>query len=222
MSDDTTPHSPYWVAVSDDTRDAARHTSPSAERNIPPILGVLASRLPTRGRALEFASGTGQHAAAFARAFPGIEWQPSDPHPGARGSIAAWIAESGAPNLRPPMDLDARDPGWPQAVGGPVDAIVAINLLHISPWAATEGLLAGAGRALVPGGQAIVYGCFLRGGVHVSDSNVRFDESLRDRNPEWGARDVEAVGAVAKGAGLSLSEVVEMPANNTLLVITRP
>lgn len=211
--------SPYWVGVSDDTRGRDRHHSPSAARNAGPIGDRLAERLPASGRALEIASGTGEHVVAFARRFPGIAWTPSDPHPEARRSIAAWIAWSGLTNARAPLELDVTAAGWSAAVAPDLDAAVAINLLHIAPWAACEGLLSGAAGLLKPAGLIAVYGCFTREGRHLSDENAEFDRSLRHRNPEWGVRDVAEVTAEAERHALVLAEVIDMPADNLMLVL---
>ncbi|RIA56136.1 DUF938 domain-containing protein [Dichotomicrobium thermohalophilum] len=195
--------------------------SPSAARNTEPILAALRPRLPASGRALEAASGTGQHIAAFASAFPGIDWTPSDPDPTARASIAAHVAEAGLENLHAPLDLDVTDPAWPETVDAGLDVIVAINLLHISPWAAALGLLAGAERLLAPNGRLFIYGPFSRGGDYLSQSNVQFDASLRHRDPSWGLRDVDDVAAAARAEGLDLAEVIEMPANNLMLLFSK-
>jgi SAM-dependent methyltransferase len=211
--------SAYLAAVSEETRGDARQFSPSASRNAAPIVSVLTRHLPPRGRALELASGTGQHAVAMARAFPGTDWQPSDPHAAARASIAAWAAEAGLANLCTPLDLDATDPAWADAVPSGLTAVVAINLVHISPWTATEGLLAGAARLLAPEGRLCVYSPFRRDGDIVSQSNADFDASLRARNPQWGIRDTVDVTRAARHAGLSLVQSVEMPASNTMLVL---
>ena len=212
--------SPYWTAVSDATRQHNKHVAPSAERNVEPISARLAERLPAQGRALEIASGTGQHVVAFAHRLPGIEWTPSDPHPAARRSVAAWIADSGLANVYAPLELDVTAAGWDAAVEPGLDAMVAINLLHISPWAACEGLLAGAGRLLKPGGVLCTYGCFKRGGRHLSSGNAEFDRSLKYRDPSWGVRAVEDVAAEADCHGLKLAEAIDMPANNLMLVLT--
>ncbi len=195
--------------------------SPSAARNTEPILAAMRPRLPVSGRALEVASGTGQHIAAFATAFPGLDWTPSDPHAAARASIAAHVAEAGLANLRPPRDLDVTDPGWAEAVEAGLDVMVAINLLHISPWEATLGLLAGAGRLLAPDGRLFIYGPFSRGGDYLSQSNVQFDASLRYRDPSWGLREADDVAAAASAEGLDLGEVIAMPANNLMLMVAR-
>jgi len=195
--------------------------SPSAARNTEPIVAAMRPRLPVSGRALEIASGTGQHIAAFARAFPALDWTPSDPDAAARASIAAHVAEAGLANLHPPRDLDVTDAGWADAVELPCDVMIAVNLLHISPWQATLGLLAGAGRLLALEGRLFIYGPFSRGGDYLSHSNVQFDAALRHRDPSWGLRDVDDVAAAARAEGLDLVEVIAMPANNLMLVLAR-
>ena len=215
------PPSPYLVAVSDETRTAAKHHAPAAARNTGPILEVLGGILPGKGRALEIASGTGQHAAAFAAAFPGIGWQPSDPAEEARNSIAAWLDESGLGNLHPPLDLDVIKAGWHSVLEPGLDLVVCINMIHISPWEACEGLLAGAGALLRGGGILYLYGPYKRGGKHTAPSNEEFDRSLRGRNPAWGVRDMEEVTAAAAAHGTMLEQDVAMPANNFSLVFRK-
>lgn len=194
--------------------------SPAASRNAGPILSVLGAHLPARGRVLEAAAGTGQHAAAFARALPGLDWTPSDPDPDARASIAAWRAGADLPNLRPPLALDVADPAaWPE---GPFDAVVCINMVHISPWSATEGLMAGAASALAsPGGLLALYGPYWEAGVEPAPGNLAFDADLKRRNPDWGLRDLDAVTALARANGLVLTRRVAMPANNLTLLFRR-
>jgi SAM-dependent methyltransferase len=196
----------------------ARQTAPAAERNKDPILAVLRRVLPQSGLVLEIASGTGQHVVHFARALPGLTWQPSEADPRMRPSIAGWLAESGLANVLPPLDLDVCRPEWPI---DHVEAIVCINMIHISPWQATEQLLAGCGRILRPGGVLYLYGPYRRGGRHTAPSNEAFDASLRQRDPQWGVRDLETVVEAASGHGMELSEVVEMPANNLSVVFVR-
>jgi len=188
-------------------------------RNRQPILEVLRHRVPSDARVLEIASGAGEHAAFFARALPGVSWRPTDPDAGARASIAAWRAVADLPNLEAPIALDAADPAsWPV---GPVDAVVCINMIHISPWAATEGLMAGAGRLLPTGGQLFMYGPFLEADVPTAPSNLAFDESLRARDAAWGLRRLEDVTALASRHGLRLAERIAMPANNLTLVFVK-
>ncbi len=200
--------------------DARRH-APSAQRNEAPILDVLRDVLPTTGRALEIGSGTGQHIAAFARAFPAIAWLPSEPHPESLASIAGWVAETGLDNLAAPLTLDVTAPDWPAALDGPRDAIVCINVLHITPWTVAEGLMQGAGRLLAPGGIVYLYGPYMRDGHHTAPSNAAFDASLRQRDPAWGVRDIADVAPCAEANGLALDRVVDMPRDNFSLVFRR-
>jgi SAM-dependent methyltransferase len=193
----------------------ARLYAPAALRNRDPIQAVLADVLPAAGTVLEVASGTGEHAAHLAQAFPRLRWQPSDPDPTARASIAAWGAALGLANLAPPLALDAALPSWPIEQA---DAVLCINMIHISPWAATEGLVSGAARLLPPGGLLYLYGPYRRGGAHTADSNAEFDRSLRGRNPAWGVRDLEAVADLAAAHGFSPPEVTAMPANNLSVI----
>jgi hypothetical protein len=194
----------------------ARRFAPAAARNREPILDVLRAHLPASGTALEIASGSGEHAVAFAAAFPTLVWQPSDPDPANRESIAAWIAAAGAPNLLPPIDLDATGEIWPLATA---DAVVCINMIHIAPWSACLGLLRGAARLLAPGGLLYLYGPFMRDGAHTAPSNAAFDESLRARDPAWGVRDLGAVSDAAQG--FARPAVIAMPANNLSVLFRR-
>jgi SAM-dependent methyltransferase len=192
--------------------------SPSAERNKGPILDVLARVLPRRGRVLEIASGTGQHVMHFADALPDLAWQPSDPDAELRESIAVRVREEGRANVADPIDLDVTQLPWPVQSA---DAVLAINMIHIAPWAATLGLVEGA-KALLSAGQVLfLYGPYRRFGGHTSASNAEFDRDLRARDPEWGLRDMEAVTDVAARAGFDLAETVAMPANNFSLVFKR-
>jgi len=213
--------SPYLVTVGDESRDDRKHLSPSASRNTGPILAALKPLLQASGLVLEIASGTGQHCAAFAHEFPGLTFQPSDPDPAARASIDAWRSETSTGNIDPALDLNVTSQDWSATVQGPVAAIIAINLLHISPWAATTGLFAGATRLLGPDGMVISYGAYKRGGRHTAPSNADFDASLKHRNPDWGVRDVDDVADVARLNGLDLAESIDMPSNNMLLVWRR-
>ncbi len=198
------------------TIDARRH-APATERNREPLLAVLRDVLPAAGLVLEVASGTGEHAAFFAPAFPSLEWQPSDPDPVARASIDAWAQASG-PNLRPALALDAAVPDWPLDAA---DAILCVNMIHIAPWAAALGLLDGTARVLAPDGPLILYGPFRRGGAHTAPPNERFDAALRAQDPRWGIRDLDEVEREAAARGLALERVVEMPANNLTAVFRR-
>ncbi|RYG81824.1 DUF938 domain-containing protein [bacterium] len=185
-------------------------TWPAPERNKQPILDVLARLLPARGRVLEIASGTGQHVLHFAAALPQLAWLPTDPDPLHLDAIKARLETVALPNVEPPVGLDVTRETWPE---GTFDAVVCINMIHIAPWTATEALLAGAERHLPTGGVLFLYGPFRRGG-HTAPSNEAFDESLRNRDPAWGVRDLETVEALAAQHRLALTEVVEMPANN--------
>ncbi|MCJ0762422.1 DUF938 domain-containing protein [Variovorax terrae] len=197
----------------------AQH-SPAAERNRQPILEVLRELLPAHGRALEIASGTGQHVAWFAAALPGWNWQPTDADAGVLPSIAAWCAEAPVPNVRAPQRLDVMAPTWP-AFDGPFDAIYCANLLHIAPWATCAALMQGAARHLAPRGQLILYGPYLQEGVPTSPGNLAFDRSLRERNPAWGLRRLDEVARQAALAGLPLASRFQMPAHNLLLAFKR-
>jgi SAM-dependent methyltransferase len=196
----------------------ARLSSPAALRNRGPILDVLRTALPDSGTVLEVASGSGEHILHFADALPALTWQPSDPSPAARASIAAWLDEERHDNVLAPLALDAAAPQWPVARA---DAVLAINMVHISPWRATLGLLDGAARLLPPGGTLFLYGPYRRAGIPLSESNEAFDADLKVRNPDWGLRDLDAVAAAADAAGLTLAPVVEMPANNLSVMFAR-
>jgi len=187
-----------------------RH-APATERNREPIAAVLAETLPPRGTVLEIASGTGEHVAFFAGRFPRLTWQPSDPDADARASIAAWTGDIA--NVHPPIEIDAAAGVFPAA-----DAILCINMVHISPWEATLGLMAGAGQALASGAPLILYGPYRREGVETAASNEAFELWLKERDPRFGLRFVEAVNAAAGRHGLALERLVEMPANNLMLV----
>ena len=211
--------SSYAGAASEESLRSLKHDAPAARRNLEPILAVLRGVLPPAGTVLEIASGTGQHIVAFARTYPMLRWLPSDPDPRSRASIAAWIEATGVAGVDPPRDVDVTAADWPTVLGGPLDAILCINLLHISPWSACEGLIEGAARLLEPGAPLYLYGAFKREGRHTAPSNAEFDRSLRFRNPAWGVRDLEVVAACAEANGLSLDKVVEMPANNLSVVL---
>ena len=195
-----------------------RRSAPHVVRNAAPIEAVLRGVLPERGLVLDIASGTGEHAIHFARAFPDLQWQPSDPDPAALASIDAWRAGAELPNLLPPIALDVRSPKWPVERA---DSILAINMVHISPWSATEGLLRGARRLLARGAPLYLYGPYRQADVPTAPSNEAFDASLRARNPEWGLRDLDDLAAAAEAQALALDAVVPMPANNLSLVFRR-
>ena len=202
-----------------DPPPANARAAPSTARNRDPILAVLKPRLPASGLVLEIAAGAGEHAVHFAAALPHLQWRPTDPDPEALASIAAWREHRGLANLLPPLRLDATDPdAWPVEQA---DAIVNINMIHISPWAATVGLMAGAGRVLPGGGQLFLYGPFIEADTPTAPSNLAFDESLKARNAAWGVRRLEAVAALAEHAGLAFAEGVAMPANNLVVVFRK-
>jgi hypothetical protein len=194
----------------------ARRSAPAALRNREPIAEVLKEWLPASGLVLEIASGTGEHAVFFAEQLPHLEWQPSDAHSAALESIRAWRKAAGLVNLCEPIALDAAAPGWPI---DRADALVNINMVHISPWASALGLLDGAARLLPPGGPLILYGPWLKDDIETAPSNLAFDLDLKYRDPEWGLRRVEDFGAEAEQRGLKLIGTRAMPANNLMLLL---
>jgi uncharacterized protein DUF938 len=194
--------------------DAKQH-APWTARNREPIREVLARELPPQGSVLELASGSGEHAVDCARAFPGLTWQPTDISEAALASIAAWRDEAQLANLRAPVALDVTAAVWPVTQA---DAIVCINMVHISPWEATLGLFAGASRLLAAGALLYLYGPYRFGGAFLAESNAEFDRSLRDRDPRWGVRDVGELEAAARPHGLVLRDTVAMPSNNHSLL----
>ncbi|MEP6862346.1 MAG: DUF938 domain-containing protein [Deltaproteobacteria bacterium] len=191
--------------------------APATERNRGPIRDVLARVLPGTGTVLEISSGSGEHAVAFAQAFPALTWQPSDPDPAALASIAAWRTEAALANLAAPIELDVTR-AWPELAPA---AIVCINMVHISPWESTLALFEQAGRMLAPGALLYLYGPYRFSGTFSSESNAEFDRSLRARDARWGVRDVDDLVAVARQAELALVETVAMPANNHSLIFRR-
>lgn len=195
-----------------------RAHAPATARNREPILAVLKRVLPPSGLVLEVSAGTGEHAAFFAAALPHLTWQPTDLDERSLLSIAAHREAAGLGNLRPPLALDAASSEWPVTHA---DAVVCINMIHISPWTACVGLMAGARRTLPPGGVFYLYGPYKEGGAHTSDSNLRFDIDLQSRDPSWGVRNLEDVVALAAGHGLHHIETVVMPANNRSLVFVK-
>jgi|SRR5690348_10478319 len=192
--------------------------APAVARNRGPILAVLRRVLPATGLVLEVASGSGEHAAFFAAALPGVNWQPSDSDPRARASIAACRGAGAPPNLLPPVALDASAAEWPVAGAA---SVVCINMIHIAPWSASEGLMAGAARILTAGGVLYLYGPYKEDGRHTAPSNEAFDADLRARDPRWGVRDLGEVIALARRHGLAHQETVAMPANNRSVVFRR-
>lgn len=210
--------SPQIVGMSDPPSSAAR-TSPSTARNRDPILGVLRTHLPPSGLVLEVAAGAGEHAVHFAAALPALQWRPTDADAEALASIAAWREHAGLDNLLPPLRLDASQPDtWPVERA---DAVVAINMIHISPWTAAVGLMTGAARVLPSGGGLFLYGPFIESDAPTAPSNLEFDRSLRRRNPDWGVRQLDDLATLAATHGLALSERLTLPANNLVLVFRK-
>jgi SAM-dependent methyltransferase len=195
-----------------------KQTWPAPERNKDPILAVLEKELPSTGLLLEVASGTGQHAVHFAQNLPAWTIQPSDFDPENLASISAWVDESALPNLNAPIALDVRDADWGIA---PLDAIFCANMVHIAPWECAIALIEGAGRHLRQGGTLVIYGPFKLGGSHTAPSNADFDRSLRERNPDWGVRDAEAIEELAAACSLMPSSRIPMPANNQSLIFRK-
>ena len=196
----------------------ARRYAPSVARNKDAIAGVLARYLPSSGLVLEIASGSGEHAVHFASTFPALVFQPTDPSEEARASIAAWRQEAALPNMRAPLALDVTAAPWPINYA---DAVTCINMIHIAPWEATLGLVAGAARIIPPGGLLFLYGPYKRAGQHTAPSNADFDASLRERDARWGVRDLEEVVAEATAMGFAAPMIEAMPANNLSLIFRR-
>jgi hypothetical protein len=195
-----------------------RQHAPATLRNRDFILDVLRDVLPPKGVILEIASGSGEHVVHFARNLPALVFQPSDPEPDALLSVAAWVRATCITNVRPPIALDASQSFWPIASA---DGIICINMVHISPWEATLGLIKGAAAVLPPASPLYLYGPYTREGFATAPSNQEFDRNLRDRNPTWGLRDLESVAAIAQSVGFSVPIVTEMPANNLSVVFRR-
>ena len=215
MTDQPRPN--YSPGLTDGHQDG-RLVAPSAQRNEQPLIEALRPILSNRrGLLLEIGSGTGQHSAAFARAFPNIDWLPSDPFDTHLDSIRAWGNHAGVPNLRVPVWLDAAE-DWPQME--PLIGVISINVIHISPWVVTKGIIRGASR-MNPGGALMFYGPFREGGVHTGDGNARFDASLREQDESWGIRDLDEVAKEAMAGGFSDPEITVMPANNRLVCFRR-
>jgi SAM-dependent methyltransferase len=197
-----------------------RRFAPATQRNREPIREVLARVVPRGARALEIASGSGEHAAFFGAELDVASWQPSDPDAESRASIDAWSAYAVAPRVLPAVALDVEREPWPIADAA-VDVVVCINMIHIAPWSACVALMRGAARVLVPEGTLFLYGPYRRAGAHTAPTNEAFDASLRARDARWGVRDLEDVAREAGLFGLELREIVPMPANNLSLVFGR-
>jgi SAM-dependent methyltransferase len=201
-----------------DTGGAVKRHAPATVRNRDAIAAVLRDILPAQGSVLELASGSGEHVVHFARLFPSLTWQPSDPDPDALGSIVAWAKEADLPNIATPIAIDVRADDWGIERA---DAICCINMVHISPWEATEGLMRGAARLLPPGGALYLYGPYVRSDVETAASNLAFDRSLKERNPDWGLRNVDDVRELARRHGLIFHGLTDMPANNISLTFRK-
>ena len=195
--------------------------APSASRNLDPICDLLAEVAPASGRALEIASGTGQHVVAFAARFPDLHWQPTEPEAARRASIDAYAADSGCSNIAPAIDLDAAEPGWSATHGGQ-DLVFLSNLLHLIPMDWAEVVVAEAAGALAPGGRLVIYGPFMRGGELTSEGDERFHASLIAQDARIGYKDDFDIIDLMQDAGLEMRQVIEMPANNLALVAERP
>ena len=192
---------------------------PATVRNRAPIAAALSELLPDQGTVLEIASGSGEHAVTFQRQFPGVVWQASDPDPSHCKSINAWIAYECLSDVMPPaLQLDVLDRPWliPKRTCVELKVVVAINLIHIAPWSCCQSLVEQASEHLPIGGRFILYGPFRRNGLHTSLSNEAFDQSLRERNPSWGVRDLESVETLCSKVGFNNMQFIELPANNLI------
>lgn len=200
-----------------DAEGGEKRHAPATQRNRDAICDILRDTLPGQGRMLEIASGTGEHIVHFAQQFPALSWQPSDVDPAALESITAWLTDIRPGNVSPPVSLDVLGK-WPDLAA---DAILCINMLHISPPAAAQGLFSGAARMLAKGAPLYIYGPFIQAGVQTAASNLAFDQSLKSRDAEWGLRHLDEVEATAKIAGFALAKTIAMPANNLSLIFRR-
>lgn len=210
------------IALEEQGQEAdARLRSPSVERNKGPILDVLRPHLRSGMHILEIASGTGEHGAHIVSAVDGLNWQPSDLSPEARISIKAWADYIGQPGFKPPIEVDATNLDWPRQQPQSLDGLICINMAHISPLKATQGVIAGAAKYLKPGGFLFFYGPFKRDGNHTAPSNEAFDANLKSRDPEWGIRDLGEIEAMAEAAGLTLEVSRQMPSNNHSLLFSK-
>ncbi len=217
------------IALEARTAAIDRLFSPSASRNRGVIATAIIDLMPHNGTIIEIASGTGEHVAAFAKALPEVRWAPGDPDEASRRSIAAWTAHLGLANVATPHAIDVAGAAWrsgdltlPAPMDASADGIVCINMIHIAPVCAAEGLIEGAGRRLAPGGRLFLYGPFARDGAHTAPSNAEFDATLKARNPSWGVRDLEQeIEPLADAAGLRRVEARAMPANNLTVVFEK-
>ena len=211
------------IALEERSNDGAKLYSPSIARNRAYIRDVFLASMPQTGRILEIASGTGEHAIEIARAVPALEWTTSDPDDGSRASIAAWARDNAELGIKGPYAYNMASPSWWEEAVGPFDGMVTINMIHIAPFAATQGFFAGAKYLLAKNGKVFLYGPFKRDGRHTTSSNEAFDASLKARDPRWGVRDLELeIVPIAQQVGLRLEKVVEMPANNLSVIFSKP
>ena len=198
----------------------ARRFSPSTARNRDVIRDAFLALMPDKGRALEVAAGSGEHGVHIGAALPDLKWWTGDPDQSVHGSIAAWIAHEGLTNVMGPHEIDVTSDDWGLDTFAPIDALIAINMVHISPIEATRGLLAGAARYLSPEGRVFLYGPYRRNGQHTAPSNASFDEDLKRRNPLWGIRDLEhEIAPLCADFGLAIMEIITMPANNFSIIL---
>lgn len=213
---------PKETALEDRGVAGERLFSPSAARNRDPIRDVFLKTMPNAGNILEIGGGTGEHAVHLAEALPGAVWRTGDPDPSSRASIAGWIAETKLHNLVGPHAIDVTATEWGVEEAAPFDGLVSLNMIHIAPFSAAEGLFAGAGRLLARGGKLFLYGPFSRDGVHTAPSNEAFDASLKTRNANWGVRDLERdIAPLAQKNALTRIDIVEMPANNLSVIFRK-
>lgn len=212
------------IALEERAQEEGRLFSPSASRNRDILRDTFLAHMPAAGTILEVGSGTGEHAVHIAGAAPDLRWRPSDPDAASRASIAAWARHQHLSTIAEPMDIDVTQPGWARqlAAGDDVTGVVSVNMIHIAPFEAARGLIAGAGEVLVPGGKLFLYGPFSREGVHTAPSNADFDTSLRGRDERWGVRDLDRdIMPLADAAGLRLAATIAMPANNLSVIFEK-
>ena len=215
-------NTPKETALEQRAIEGAKMCSPSVARNRDVIRDAFLKTMPQEGRLLEIGAGTGEHAAHIASALPKLQWFTGDPDETARASIAAWIADMKLDNLHGPHALDVTAKNWDGAIAAPYDGVLSINMIHIAPFEAAQGLFTGAGRLLRSGGKLFLYGPFSRESVHTSPSNEAFDQSLKSRDPRWGVRDLDReLVPLANENSLALEEVVEMPANNLSVIFRK-
>lgn len=210
------------IALEARARDKERLFSPSVSRNRDIICETFLKVMPDKGRVLEVGSGTGEHGVHIAKQLPNVTWYGGDPDEASRASLRAWICYSGLQNLEYPHAIDVTGSDWGSIENFTFQGMLSVNMIHIAPFDAARGLIAGAGRLLQSGGKLFLYGPFSRNGVHISPSNAQFDVSLKSRNPQWGVRDLDdEIILLAQESGLELTEIIAMPANNLSVVFMR-